>query len=119
MSKLYIYAGIVASVILIGLWVFSAIRLFWKWWLLLVWLFGLLIIGGLMWGGFEADAMRAIIDDFHRAQDRIDHGAGDLREPPGRLADEPADRRDLGSAATLDVGEHLSHRGVQRGVARA
>jgi general L-amino acid transport system permease protein len=40
-----------ASLILIGLWVFSAIRLFWKWWLLLVWLFGLLIIGGLMWGG--------------------------------------------------------------------
>ncbi len=40
-----------ASVILIGLWVFSAIRLFWRWWLLLVWLFGLLIIGGLMWGG--------------------------------------------------------------------
>jgi general L-amino acid transport system permease protein len=40
-----------ASVILIGLWVFSAIRLFWKWWLLLVWLFGLLMIGGLMWGG--------------------------------------------------------------------
>jgi general L-amino acid transport system permease protein len=40
-----------ASVILIGLWVFSAIRLFWKWWLLLVWLFGLFIIGGLMWGG--------------------------------------------------------------------
>ena len=40
-----------ASLILIGLWVFSAIRVFWKWWLLLVWLFGLLIIGGLMWGG--------------------------------------------------------------------
>jgi general L-amino acid transport system permease protein len=40
-----------ASVILIGLWVFSAIRIFWKWWLLLVWLFGLVIIGGLMWGG--------------------------------------------------------------------
>jgi general L-amino acid transport system permease protein len=40
-----------ASVILIGLWVFSAIRVFWKWWLLLVWLLGLLIIGGLMWGG--------------------------------------------------------------------
>ena len=40
-----------ASVILIGLWVFSAIRVFWKWWLLLVWLFGLVIIGGLMWGG--------------------------------------------------------------------
>jgi general L-amino acid transport system permease protein len=40
-----------ASVILIGLWVFSAIRLFWKWWLLLVWIFGLAVIGGLMWGG--------------------------------------------------------------------
>jgi general L-amino acid transport system permease protein len=40
-----------ASVILIGLWVFSAIRLFWKWWLLLVWIFGLAMIGGLMWGG--------------------------------------------------------------------
>ena len=40
-----------ASVILIGLWLFSAIRVFWKWWLLLVWLFGLVIIGGLMWGG--------------------------------------------------------------------
>jgi general L-amino acid transport system permease protein len=38
-------------VILIGLWVFSAIRVFWKWWLLLVWLFGLVTIGGLMWGG--------------------------------------------------------------------
>ena len=40
-----------ASMILIGLWVFSAIRLFWKWWLLLVWIFGLAVIGGLMWGG--------------------------------------------------------------------
>jgi general L-amino acid transport system permease protein len=40
-----------ASVILIGLWVFSAIRVFWKWWLLLVWLLGLFLIGGLMWGG--------------------------------------------------------------------
>jgi general L-amino acid transport system permease protein len=40
-----------ASVILIGLWVFSSSRAFWKWWLLLVWLFGLVIIGGLMWGG--------------------------------------------------------------------
>jgi general L-amino acid transport system permease protein len=40
-----------ASVILIGLWVFSAIRLFWKWWLLLVWLLGLCLIGVLMWGG--------------------------------------------------------------------
>jgi general L-amino acid transport system permease protein len=40
-----------ASVILIGLWVFSAIRLFWKWWLLLVWVLGLSVIGVLMWGG--------------------------------------------------------------------
>jgi general L-amino acid transport system permease protein len=48
-----------ASVILIGLWVFSAIRVFWKWWLLLVWLFGLLVIGAFglpyveneRWGG--------------------------------------------------------------------
>jgi general L-amino acid transport system permease protein len=40
-----------ASVILVGLWVFSAIRLFWKWWLALVWLFGLFTIGILMWGG--------------------------------------------------------------------
>ena len=40
-----------ASVILIGLWVFSAIRLFWRWWLAAVWLFGFLLIGILMWGG--------------------------------------------------------------------
>ena len=40
-----------ASVILIGLWVFSAIRLFWRSWLALVWLFGLTVIGVLMWGG--------------------------------------------------------------------
>jgi general L-amino acid transport system permease protein len=40
-----------ASVILIGLWVFSAIRLFWKWWLLIVWVLGLTLIGTLMWGG--------------------------------------------------------------------
>jgi general L-amino acid transport system permease protein len=40
-----------ASVILIGLWVFSAVRLFWKWWLLVVWVFGLALIGILMWGG--------------------------------------------------------------------
>jgi general L-amino acid transport system permease protein len=40
-----------ASVILIGLWVFSAIRRFWKWWLTLVWLLGLSLIGILMWGG--------------------------------------------------------------------
>ena len=40
-----------ASAILIGLWVFSAIRAFWRWWLVLVWLFGLTAIGVLMWGG--------------------------------------------------------------------
>ena len=40
-----------ASVILIGLWVFSAIRLFWRWWLVLVWVLGLSVIGMLMWGG--------------------------------------------------------------------
>jgi general L-amino acid transport system permease protein len=41
----------IATMLLIGLWVFSAIRIFWKWWLALVWLFGLTIIGILMWGG--------------------------------------------------------------------
>jgi general L-amino acid transport system permease protein len=40
-----------ASVLLVGLWAFSAIRRFWKWWLALVWFFGLSIIGILMWGG--------------------------------------------------------------------
>ena len=40
-----------ATVILIGLWVFSAFRQFWKSWLALVWLFGLTVIGILMWGG--------------------------------------------------------------------
>jgi general L-amino acid transport system permease protein len=41
----------IATVLLIGLWIFSAIRLFWRWWLTLVWLAGLTIIGILMWGG--------------------------------------------------------------------
>jgi general L-amino acid transport system permease protein len=41
----------IATVLLIGLWVFSSIRIFWKWWLALVWFFGLTIIGVLMWGG--------------------------------------------------------------------
>jgi general L-amino acid transport system permease protein len=40
-----------ATVILIGLWVFSAFRVFWRSWLVLVWLFGLTVIGVLMWGG--------------------------------------------------------------------
>src|SRR6185436_16066127 len=35
----------------IALWTFSAIRAFWKWWLALVWFFGLALIGMLMWGG--------------------------------------------------------------------
>ncbi len=40
-----------ATVLLIGLWVFSALRQFWKSWLALVWIFGLTLIGILMWGG--------------------------------------------------------------------
>ena len=40
-----------ATVILVGLWVFSAFRAFWKSWLALVWLAGLAAIGLLMWGG--------------------------------------------------------------------
>jgi len=40
-----------ATVILIGLWVFSAFRAFWKPWLALVWVLGLSVIGLLMWGG--------------------------------------------------------------------
>jgi general L-amino acid transport system permease protein len=41
----------IATVLLIGLWIFSAIRRFWRWWLTLVWLAGLTVIGILMWGG--------------------------------------------------------------------
>jgi general L-amino acid transport system permease protein len=40
-----------ACLLLVGLWGFSAFRAFWKWWLALVWLFGLSLIGLLMWGG--------------------------------------------------------------------
>ena len=40
-----------ACLVLIGLWVFSAFRQFWRVWLALVWLGGLSIIGILMWGG--------------------------------------------------------------------
>jgi general L-amino acid transport system permease protein len=40
-----------ATLVLIGLWVFSAFRAFWKTWLALVWLVGLTVIGALMWGG--------------------------------------------------------------------
>ncbi len=41
----------VATILLIGLWVFSLIRAFWKPWLAIVWIFGLTTIGVLMWGG--------------------------------------------------------------------
>jgi general L-amino acid transport system permease protein len=41
----------IATVLLIGLWVFSAVRSFWRWWLAVVWLVGLIAIGALMWGG--------------------------------------------------------------------
>jgi general L-amino acid transport system permease protein len=41
----------IATALLISLWVLSAIRTFWKWWLVLVWFFGLTAIGILMWGG--------------------------------------------------------------------
>ena len=40
-----------ATLILIGLWVFSLVRSFWRKWLVLVWLAGLGCIGVLMWGG--------------------------------------------------------------------
>jgi general L-amino acid transport system permease protein len=41
----------VSTLLLIGLWVFSLVRVFWRWWLVLVWLAGLAVIGILMWGG--------------------------------------------------------------------
>jgi general L-amino acid transport system permease protein len=40
-----------ATVLLIGLWAFSSRKIFWRWWLALVWLGGLTVIGVLMWGG--------------------------------------------------------------------
>jgi len=40
-----------ATLILIGLWAFSALRRSWHWWLGLVWLGGLALIAVLMWGG--------------------------------------------------------------------
>jgi general L-amino acid transport system permease protein len=39
-----------ATAVLIGLWVFSLIRRFWRPWLALVWVGGLAVIGSLMWG---------------------------------------------------------------------
>jgi general L-amino acid transport system permease protein len=41
----------VATVLLILLWGLSALRAFWRWWLALIWLSGLTVIGILMWGG--------------------------------------------------------------------
>ncbi len=40
-----------ATVVLISLWGMSAFRIFWRWWLTLIWLCGLLFIAVLMWGG--------------------------------------------------------------------
>ncbi len=40
-----------ASAILICLWIFSSMKIFWKWWLALAWLGGLAVMGVLMWGG--------------------------------------------------------------------
>ncbi len=41
----------VASVLLIALWIVSALRMFWNWWLVAVWAAGLTVIGVVMWGG--------------------------------------------------------------------
>ena len=40
-----------ATVILLFLWIFSAFRKFWHWWLGAIWAAGLTLIGILMWGG--------------------------------------------------------------------
>lgn len=40
-----------ATLLLIGLWGLSAMRMFWRWWLGLVWIAGLTLIAILMWGG--------------------------------------------------------------------
>ena len=40
-----------ASLLLVLLWVLSALRVMWRWWLSLVWLSGLVLIALLMWGG--------------------------------------------------------------------
>jgi general L-amino acid transport system permease protein len=40
-----------ASALLILLWILSSFRFAWRWWLALVWLFGLSVIAVLMWGG--------------------------------------------------------------------
>lgn len=40
-----------ATLVLLGLWIFSLLRKAWRWWLALVWPAGLAVIGILMWGG--------------------------------------------------------------------
>ena len=40
-----------ASALLIFLWILSSFRFVWRWWLALVWIAGLMLIGILMWGG--------------------------------------------------------------------
>jgi general L-amino acid transport system permease protein len=40
-----------STLVLIALWILSALRFFWRWWLGLVWAAGLSLIGVLMWGG--------------------------------------------------------------------
>jgi len=40
-----------ATILLVSLWGFSLVRSFWRWWLALVWIAGLGVIGVLMWGG--------------------------------------------------------------------
>ena len=40
-----------STILLIALWGFSFARVFWRWWLALLWVAGLSVIGVLMWGG--------------------------------------------------------------------
>jgi general L-amino acid transport system permease protein len=40
-----------ATILLVFLWTVSLARAFWRWWLSLIWLAGLTVIGVLMWGG--------------------------------------------------------------------
>jgi general L-amino acid transport system permease protein len=41
----------VASLLLVSLWTLSAVKTLWRWWLSLIWIAGLSVIGFLMWGG--------------------------------------------------------------------
>jgi len=40
-----------ATILLVFLWGISLVKTFWRWWLALIWLAGLSVIGVLMWGG--------------------------------------------------------------------